>query len=126
MQVQQIQGNHYRTNFTAINVSNRHFSGKQGQVSAMIIREFKKVIPDLQNNTLETHYKKNGYDFLIDTYPYYDLVSLSAYKDIQKMPIGLSLSQYKDIKRIKEIPIGIYSLDTLSFLKQNLREKLKI
>ena len=78
MQVLKIQGNHYCTNFTAINISNRHFSGKQGQVSAMIIRKFKKVIPDFQNNTLEAHYEKKGYDFVVDTYPYYDLVSLSA------------------------------------------------
>ena len=48
------------------------------------------------------------------------------HKDIKKIPIGLSLNQYKDIKRSKEIPIGIYNLDTLSSLDKDLREKLKI
>ena len=60
---------------------------------------------------METYYGKKGYDLLVNTSPYHDLVSFSA---------------YKDIKKGKEIPIGIYSLDTLSSLVDDVKEKIKV
>ena len=119
MQVHRIQNNNYNTNFQAVHVSKGQFSGKQGQVSAMLVKKFKEIVPNLESKTLEAQYKKNGYDFIIYPYPHYDLVSLSAFKNLR-------IRDGKQVSHKGEKYIGTYSLESLSTLGDDLKQKLKV
>lgn len=120
MQVQSIN-NQSSPKFGATYLGSKSLSKVQGTTVKAILKELRTNIQNLGNKTLEAHYKKKGYDFILDPYGQ-DLVTMTAYRGLRID--GTGIEKHATYLKGDATYIGKYDKKTTQYISEDLKRTL--
>ena len=121
MQVQNVSNQNYNPKFNALYKEIRYFSKSQKIIAGALKKEFGKIIPSEKLPAID-YYKSKGYDFIV--YPEENnKVLLGAVRGFKFKNDGES--RYATFNHKHPKYIGVYDKNSVGFLLEDLKDKLK-